>query len=284
MINNMKEAILNLIKNTSTKLPKDVGEALRTAYEVEKNGSAAKLILKDILDNIKIAKRNSIPMCQDTGTVNFYVTHPEGITQDYLKAETIKAVKEAVKAGYLRPNAVDPITGVNSGTGVGDGNPNISFHQKNVKNVKLSLLLKGGGSENVSAQYSLPAGGLKAYRDLSGVKKCVIDAVFKAQGLGCAPGVIGIGIGGDRAGSYLIAKKQLLRKLDDSNKVEELRDLEDELLSKLNNLSIGPMGAGGKTTVLAVKAGALSRVPASFFVSIAYMCWAVRRGELTIKV
>jgi fumarate hydratase class I len=279
----MKEAILNLIKNTSTKLPVDVEDALKAAYRREAKGSVARAILSDILDNIKIAHENSIPICQDTGTVHFLVDHPIEIQQKKIKDEIIKAVKAAVKKGYLRPNAVDAITGRNTTTGVGDGNPFILFSPGKSKSIKIALLLKGGGSENVSAQYSLPDNDLKAHRDLSGVKRCVMDAVFKAQGRGCAPGVIGIGIGGDRAGSYLVAKKQLFRRLDDTNKVKELRQLEKELYNGLNKLDIGPMGMGGKTTVLGVKAGARSRVPASFFVSVAYMCWAQRRGELTIK-
>jgi fumarate hydratase class I len=279
----MKEAILNLIKNTSTKLPGDVEAALNAAYRREAKGSVAKSILSDILKNVKIANDDSIPICQDTGTVNFFVTHPFVIPQKYIEDEITKAVKAAVKKGYLRPNAVEPVTNKNSGTGVGDGNPFIHFFQSQRKSIKINLLLKGGGSENVSAQYSLPDDKLDAHRDLSGVKKCVVDAVFKAQGRGCAPGIIGVGIGGDRAGSYMAAKKQLLRRLGDTNEIKELRQLEKELYNRLNKLDIGPMGMGGKTTVLAVKAGALCRVPASFFVSVAYMCWAQRRGELTIK-
>lgn len=279
----MKENILSLIKETSTKLPKDVERALKKAYENEDAGSGAKSVLGDIIENIRIAKRDCLPICQDTGTVNFFVTHYIEVPQKYIENEAIKAVKSAVREGYLRPNSVDSITGKNTGNGVGEGNPKIYFTQSGSNNVNMQLLLKGGGSENVSAQYSLPDSALGAYRDVDGVRRCVIDAVFRAQGKGCAPGIIGVGIGGDRTSSYEIAKKQLLRRLDDVNKVKELSDLENELYCALNSLGIGPMGAGGKTTVLGVKVGALCRVPASFFVSVAYMCWALRRGSMTIR-
>jgi fumarate hydratase class I len=279
----MKKSILTLIKNTSARLPRDVEAALRKAYEKELKGSNAKSMLSDILTNIDIAKKSSIPICQDTGTANFFVTHPKNISTNYIKSEIIKAMKAAVKAGYLRPNTVDPITGKNTGHGTGDGNPNVYFSETRGSNIKISLMLKGGGSENVSAQYSLPDSKLGAYRDMTGVKKCIVDAIFKAQGKGCAPGIIGVGIGGDRAGSYMVAKKQLLRNLTDTNKEHSLRKMELELFRKLNKLEIGPMGVGGKTTVLGVKVGTLHRVPASFFVSVAYMCWALRRGSVTIK-
>ncbi len=279
----MKDAILQLIKTASTTLPGDVADALKKAHAKERKGSNAKAVLSDILTNIEIARQDSIPLCQDTGTINLFITHPKEIAQSFIKGEVNKAVKAAVKKGYLLQNAVDPVTGTNTGTGIGDGNPSIHFTQSRAKSVRIDLLLKGGGSENVSAQYSLPDSGLKAYRDLDGVKRCVIDAVFRAQGRGCAPGIIGIGIGGDRASSYNIAKKQLLRKLDDVNEDAALMKLENDLMAKLNTLCIGPMGVGGKTTVLSVKAGALARVPASFFVSVAYICWALRRASCVVR-
>lgn len=279
----MKRSILSLIKKASTNLPKEVEESLKKAFKREAKGSSAKNVLRDILQNIKIARDSSIPLCQDTGTANFFVTYPEGVTASYIKREIIAAMKMAVKKGYLRPNAVESISGRNTGNGVGDGNPNIYLTQSRGKNIKVTLLLKGGGSENVSAQYSLPDKALQAYRDLNGIKRCVIDAAFRAQGRGCAPGIIGVGVGGDRASSYMLAKRQLLRKLDDTNSDKELAKIEKELLKDINTLDIGPMGLKGSTTALGVKIGAICRVPASFFVSIAYMCWAARRAEITIK-
>ncbi len=280
----MTETLTELIKNVSTKLPDDVTAALKNAYAAEEEGSNAKALLGDILENIKLARERSIPICQDTGSVIFFVAHPVEVPQSYLRAELTTATKKATQLGYLRPNSVDPLTGKNSGSGIGPGSPDIHFVETDGSEIEIRLLLKGGGSENVSTQYSLPDSGLDAARDLEGVKKCVIDAVVKAQGKGCAPGLLGVGIGGDRASSYYIAKKQLLRNINDLNPVEALRPVEEELLTKANKLGIGPMGIGGASTLLSVKIGTLNRVPASFFVSIAYNCWALRRGRITINV
>jgi fumarate hydratase class I len=138
-------------------------------------------------------------------------------------------------------------------------------------------MLKGGGCENVGAQYSLPHEPLHADRDLDGCRKVILDAVLQAQGKGCGPGVLGVCIGGDRATGYEFSKTQLLRTLDDRNPVPPLDALEQDVLKTANTLGIGPMGFGGRTTLLGVKIGAANRVPASYFVSISYMCWAFRR-------
>jgi fumarate hydratase class I len=139
------------------------------------------------------------------------------------------------------------------------------------------LILKGGGCENVGAQYSLPDTRLGANRDLDGVRKAILDAVVQAQGKGCSPGILGVCIGGDRAVGYAHSKEQLLRTLPDVNPDPALAKLEQEIVASANRLGIGPMGFGGKTTLLGCKIGALNRLPASFFVSISYMCWAYRR-------
>ena len=151
------------------------------------------------------------------------------------------------------------------------------FHQHNSENIIVKLVLKGGGCENVGAQYSLPYEKLKASRDLNGCRKVILDAVLQAQGKGCGPGVLGVCIGGDRATGYEYSKRQLLRKLDDRNPDSRLDALEQDILNTANELGIGPMGFGGKTTLLGVKICAINRVPASFFVSVSYMCWAFRR-------
>jgi fumarate hydratase class I len=142
---------------------------------------------------------------------------------------------------------------------------------------RISLMLKGGGSENMSAQYSLPNSKIQAGRDMEGVRRCILDAVFQAQGQGCAPGILGVCIGGDRASGYLVAKKQLFRKLGDMNPLPLLASLEQTVLKEANELGIGPMGLGGKTTLLGVKIGTAGRHPASYFVTISYSCWATRR-------
>lgn len=272
--------VLELIRRTSTDLPADVVSALEQAHKHEKPGSAAEQALATILENIKSARENSTPICQDTGTVIYHVYMPFGYSMLDITAQIKEATAKATELAYLRPNAVDPITGVNSGNNIGIGAPTIEFHEWEDETVRIDLMLKGGGCENVGAQYSLPNYELKANRDLAGVKKVVLDAIYQAQGRGCAPGIIGVGIGGDRSTSMLLAKKQLFRKLDERSPIPELADAEAELLKKANMLKIGPMGFGGVTTVLGIQIGAMHRIPSSYFVSIEYMCWADRRRSL----
>jgi fumarate hydratase class I len=279
----LKEAFLQLILKCSSSLPEDIELGLKHAYEREEEKGAAKAALKEILENTRLAREKKLPLCQDTGTNIWYVYYPYKLKEAELRDEIIEATKEGTRRYYLRPNAVDPITGTNTKDNTGPGMPQIHFHQWEKEYIQVDLLLKGGGSENVSEQYKLPDIQINAGRDLEGVKHAVIDAVHKAQGLGCAPGIIGIGIGGDRSSSYLKAKEQLFRPLEHKNPNPLLDELERDLLEKLNSLGIGAMGYGGKTTVLGVKASSLCRVPASYFVSIAYMCWACRRASLAIK-
>jgi len=276
--------IIELIEVASTVIPEDVKSALMEAYKREEDGSRAKNTLAIILENVEYAKERKLPICQDTGTLIFYVDSPRGFDNKSLKETIINAVRDSTKKGILRPNAVDPITNKNSGDNTGKGSPYIHIEETDFHDLRIRLILKGGGSENVSTQYSLPDTSIKAQRDLQGIKKCIIDAAFKAQGFGCAPGVLAVGIGGDRMTSYMCAKEQLFRRLDDTNTDEILNQMEKEIYDTINLLGIGPMGFGGKTTILGVKIGTRHRVPASFFVSIAYMCWAFRRAERVIKV
>jgi len=276
----LTEHILELIRRTSTDLPVDVVSAIEQAHKREKPESAAEQALAFILENIKLAKENSTPVCQDTGTVIYHVYMHFGYSMLDITAQIQKATAKATELAYLRPNAVDSITGVNSGDNIGIGSPTIEFHEWEYETLRIDLMLKGGGCENVGAQYSLPDSQLKANRDLESVKKVVLDAIYQAQGRGCAPSIIGVGIGGDRGTSMLLAKKQLFRKLDDRNPIPELAAAEEELLQKANTLKIGPMGFGGMATVLGIQMGAMHRIPASYFVSIAYMCWADRRRSL----
>jgi fumarate hydratase class I len=276
------EWILELIRRTATDLPADVEKALQAARDREETGSPAASALASILENVRIARERSTPLCQDTGTNIFQVYHPVGLSTAEMRRDIEDAVKEATARSYLRPNAVDSLTGENSGTGLGKGLPSIHFTEWDSDNVRVRLLLKGGGSENVSTQYSLPKAALGAGRDLAGVEIVVLDAINKAQGKGCAPGIVGVCIGGDRGSSYTGSKEQLFRRLDDENPEPELRALEERIYEKSNTLGIGPMGFGGRTTTLGVKIGVLHRLPASYFVSIAYMCWACRRREMNV--
>lgn len=276
------ESLLELIRVTSTEIPDDVAKTLMKARNQEEQNTTASYAMGIIKDNIDLAKFKSQPLCQDTGTVIFFVYHPPGFFQNAFKDLIKKAVVKATQKGYLRQNSVNSLTGENAGTNLGEGHPSVHFYEHNKKEVEVKLVLKGGGCENVSTQYSLPDTTLGAGRDLAGVRKVVIDAVYKAQGKGCGPGALGVCIGGDRADSAYNAKKQLLRKLDDKNSIPELASLETEIVETCNKLGIGPMGFGGKTTLLSCKMTHANRVPASYFVSISYMCWAFRRQGVVL--
>lgn len=280
----LTEPILELIRLTATNLPPDVEAGLRDALEQEEKGSAARGALETILKNVEMARENSTPICQDTGTPIFYVNYPEGWSTRRLREQIKSAVAQATKMAYLRPNAVDSLSGVNSGDNIGDEHfPTIHFEEVEGDELQIDLMLKGGGCENVGAQYSLPNNELGAGRDLAGVRKVALDAVQKAQGKGCAPGILGIAIGGDRGSSFVASKEVLLRQLDDSNPDPEMDSLEQQLTEESNQLGIGPMGFGGQTTVLGTKITSKHRLPASYFVSVSYMCWAYRRRQMVVK-
>jgi len=276
------DSLLELIRRTSAEIPDDVQAAILQALEREKKGTIAESAMKLIDRNIEMAKQKSQPICQDTGSILFYVDCPVGFDQIQFEDTAKEAVRLATKKGYLRQNSVDSLTGVNDGTNVGPGSPTVHFHQHRSPEVAVRLVLKGGGCENVGAQYSLPNEKLKANRDLDGCRRVILDAVLQAQGKGCGPGILGVCIGGDRATGYELSKQQFLRKLDDRNPAPELDKLEQDILSTANELGIGPMGFGGKTTLLGVKIGAANRLPASFFVSVSYMCWAYRRRGVVL--
>ena len=280
----LTEAFIELIRRTSTDLPPDVEQALTAAREREAPGSAARGALDTILQNVELSRRNSTPICQDTGTPIFYVRHPEGWSTRRLREQIRAAVAEATKRAYLRPNAVDAISEKNSGDNLGDDAfPTIHFEEVQGGTLTVDLMLKGGGCENVGAQYSLPNSALGAGRDLAGVRKAVLDAAQKAQGQGCAPGILGVAVGGDRGSSYYASKETLFRKMDERNPDPQLAALEDRLTGEANRLGIGPMGFGGETTVLGVKMAGMHRLPASFFVSVSYMCWAHRRRRMMVR-
>ncbi len=279
----IRDAVVELIRLASTKLPYDVISAMEKGIEKEEDGSPAKSVLSFMLKNALEAAEKSSPICQDTGTNIYFVELPVGVSMKMVESAIIDATKIATDKSYLRPNTVDPVTGENPGDNTGIMAPFIHFDEGESDEIRIDLALKGGGSENVSDQYKLPDSRLNAGRNLKGVYKCIVDAVHNAQGLGCAPGVLGIGIGGDRASGMIQAKKQLFRKLTDTNSNKELADLEEKLYNDLNTLGIGPMGFGGNTTVMGVKIGTVHRLPASFFVSIAYICWADRRHSMVIN-
>jgi fumarate hydratase class I len=281
-MNALHNSLLELVRRTSAEIPDDVHKAILGSLQREQPGTIAASAMKIIEQNIALARTKSQPICQDTGSIIFYVECPAGLDQLAFEDAARSAVTLATKKGFLRQNSVDSITGRNDGTNVGPGAPAIHFHQHRSAEVSVRLVLKGGGCENVGAQYSLPNEKLKANRDLDGCRKAILDAVLQAQGKGCGPGILGVCIGGDRATSYEFSKQQFLRRLDDANPNPELDKLERDVVDTANKLGIGPMGFGGQTTLLGAKIGVLNLLPASYFVSVSYMCWAYRRQGVTL--
>lgn len=279
-MNALRESILQLITQTSTNLPPDVRRAMSRAL-ADETGGRSRQALDVIATNIDMATDNQGPICQDTGWPTFKIKTPVGVNQIAMKSEIREAVAEATRRGKLRPNSVDSLSGQNSGDNLGPGTPTLHFEQwESEDEIEVKLLLKGGGCENKNIQYSLPAElphiG-KAGRDLDGVRKCIMHAIWQAQGQGCSAGALGVCIGGDRASGYLVAKEQLFRTLDDENPDPQLRRLEEYVMGAANSLGIGTMGFGGGVTLIGCKVAAINRLPASFFVSVAYDCWAFRR-------
>lgn len=276
----LRDGIVELYRKAATSLPQDVEDALRHAHEAEEDGSNAKIALTAILENIKIARETGRPLCQDTGVPVFFVKAPKGQSQLELKDTIIEATKIATEEVPLRPNAVDIITDKNSGDNTGVGFPIIYFEESPNSSLMIELMLKGSGCENVSQLYKLPFEELKAERDFDGVRRCGLDAVYKAQGKACPPYIIGIGIGASRDQVTRLSKDQLLRRLKDTNNIEILSGLEKRLINEINKLGIGPLGLGGKTTAIGVKVGVNHRHPASYFVDVSVCCWANRRASL----
>ncbi|MFZ4619052.1 MAG: fumarate hydratase [Bacteroidota bacterium] len=280
-MNEFKQSMLDLIADTSSNLPPDVRKAIKAAQKKETDGTRSALALETIATNIDMACENVGPICQDTGMPTFFIHTPVGANQIEMKRWIRDAVAESTRSGKLRSNSVDSLTGKNSGDNLGEGTPVMHWEQwENNDEIEVKLLLKGGGCENKNIQYSLPMElehlG-KAGRNLDGIRKCILHAVWQAQGHGCAIGAVGVCIGGDRTSGYEHAKKQLFRTIDDVNPNPTLAELEQYIMEHVNDLKIGTMGFGGNSTLIGCKIGVQNRLPASFFVSVAYDCWAFRR-------
>src|SRR5438876_5823278 len=280
------ESVLDLIVRTSTDLPPDVRAAMKTALVSEPEGTRSSQALTIIAQNIDLASDNEGAICQDTGMPTFEVHAPVGANQIWMRQQIREAEAESTRHGKQRPNTDDSSTGKNSDDNLGPGTPIVHFDQWERDRIEIKLILKGGGCENTNAQYSLPVElphlG-RADRTLEGVKKCILHAVWNAQGKGCSPGAVGVCIGGDRTSGYLHAKEQLFRTLDDVNPDPRLAELEASIMAEVNHLEIGTMGFGGKVTLIGCKIAALNRLPASFFVSVAYDCWAFRRLGIVLN-
>jgi fumarate hydratase class I len=276
----LSNSLLELITQTSTNLPPDVRAAMGHALEAETPDTQSSQALNIMASNIDMAHDDEAPICQDTGMPTFVVHTPPGVNQVQCAKTVREAVAEATRRGKLRPNSVDSLTGRNSGNNLGEETPIIHFEQWEQDEIEVRLILKGGGCENMNAQYSVPCElehlG-RADRNLDGVRKCILHAVWHAQGHGCAPGAVGVCIGSDRAHGYLLAKYQLFRSLDDVNPNPELAALERRIMDEANTIGVGAMGFGGKSSLIGCKITTANRLPASFFVSVAYDCWAFRR-------
>ncbi len=279
----LNSAILELYKKASFFLPEDVKEKLIKAKNKEEN-ELTKKVFNSMFENIKLAEEKQTPLCGDTGTPIFFVSNSNNFSQKEIIKAVNKATEEAVKKNYLRPNAVDSLTEKNSGNCLGEKIPLIYFEEnEKEKELKIDLILKGGGSENIGKTYSLPDEELNAERNLDGVRKCILDSVIKAQGKGCPPNTLNVVVGGTKDAVSVEAKKLILRKLNEKNPVKELQEFEEKLLKEINSLGIGAMGIGGNSFALGVKTKFLARHPASYFVEISFACWNDRRKTMTWK-
>ena len=294
---NWTETLAELIRRTTSDLPADVEAALRAAAAAEAPQSQAAVLLHALAENTALARAQATPLCQDTGTLTFFWRVPPGTDTCALERSAREAVRVATQKGWLRRNTIDTLSGRSVDANVAEGCPACHFEQRSedgtqesvlrspssdLRPIEVWLLQKGGGSENMSAQFSLPDEALGAGRDLDGVRRCVLQAVWRAQGFGCAPGILGVCVGADRAEGFLTAKRQLLRPLGDASPEPDVAALERRVLAEANALGIGPMGMGGKTTLLGVKIAVRTRLPASYFVTVAYMCWACRRRGVRV--
>lgn len=276
----LRDGIVELYKKVATSLPPDVREAMEAGLALETAGSHAFSTLAVQIENMKLARETVRPICQDTGVPTFWLKVPMGLSQVEMKNTIIEATRLATEKVPLRPNAVDILTDKNSGDNTGIGFPIIYMEETRESSLTIDLMLKGAGCENAGQTYKLPVEELNAQRDFNGVRKCVLDTVQKIQGRGCPPYIVGVGIGATKDQVSRLAKEQLMRRLNDINKAAELAVLETRILQEINELGIGPMGLGGRTTALGVKIGVNHRHPASYFVDVAVSCWATRRGRL----
>ena len=275
--NIVEDVAIRLLQLAVVKLPKDVKEALQRAYRGEES-DAGKTQLEAILQNIELAEKTGTPVCQDTGVIIFYVKAGADVKGlDKIEPALRKATVRATKEVPLRPNAVDPFTQKNSGDNTGNYIPFIHWEIVPGDTIEITVMPKGGGSENVCVLGMIPPG-----EGVKGLKKFVVDAVVKAGAQPCPPNILGVAAGGGADIAMKLAKAALLRPINKHNANPELAKLEKELLEAANMTGIGPMGLGGKFTVLGVNVDYAFRHPASYPVAVAFQCWAARRATARI--
>lgn len=271
----IQNAVVELLRKTVVKLPADVEEALKKAYASETD-EVPRMQLKAIIDNMELAEKGNTPMCQDTGVTIFYVTLPRECKVNVEKG-IVEGVRKATKEVPLRPNAVHPLTRKNPGDNVGERMPYINWKVADQDYIEITVMTKGAGSENMSQLAMLtPSAGLK------GIKEFALNTVLRAGSNPCPPTVIGMGIGGSADICMKLAKEALLRPLNQRHKDPEIAKLETELFDAMNMLGIGPMGLGGKTTMLGLNIEYAYCHTASLPIAINVQCWAARRGTVRI--
>jgi len=273
----IEDTALNLLRLAVVQLPPDVKEAILRAHK-EETTPAGKVQLEAIVKDIELAEKDNTPMCQDTGVIIFYVkagAHAKGL--DKIENALVNATRRATKEVPLRPNTVDPFTQKNTGDNTGRFIPYINWEMTQGDTIEITAFPKGGGSENVCVLGMItPGEGVK------GLKKFVIDAIIKAGAMPCPPTIVGVAAGGGADIAMKLAKTALLRPLNQPNLNPELAKIENELYEAANSTGIGPMGLGGKFTVLGVKVEYAHRHPASYPVAVAFQCWAARRATAQI--
>ena len=274
----VENVAFNILKQAVIYLPEDVKQALKKAY-AEETSETGKTQLKAILDNIELAEKYQAPVCQDTGTIIFYVrAGAKAKDLDKIEEALTNATRRATKEVPLRPNSVDPFTQKNSGDNTGRYIPFLHWEIVSGDSLELTVMTKGGGSENVCVTGMLvPGEGIK------GLKKFVVDSVISAGAKPCPPNILGVAIGGGADIAMKLAKKTLLKPLNEPNQDPEIAKLEKEIFEAANMTEIGPMGLGGKTTVLGVHVDYAFRHPASFPAAVAFNCWAARRASARIN-
>lgn len=285
----LRDGLVELYKKVATSIPKDIEDALRAAVQRETD-ETVKEALANTVGACIAARTGATAICDDSGLPIFYARVPKGLSQQMVREVIIEATERATEKIPLRSNAIDSLTGEAAGGNVGTLFPMIFIEETEQSTLTIDLMLRGGTSEHLSVSYRLPeemsaepVPGLTtagmAERNLNGIRACVIDAVMKAQGKGCPPYIIGVGVGGAKEQVALLSGRQLLRKVHDVNPDPRCAALEAQILDDINTHISGTPGFAGKTTALAVKMGVAHRHPESFLVDISFSCWAHRRGR-----